>query len=248
MSDLKEMPFLAHLAELRQRIIHTALGIAAASAFTLNWSSELFDLLRRPIVEHFQGVELIGTGPAEAFVTKLKVGIVAAVLVSLPFTFFQIWRFISPGLHENERKLAIPFIASSTIFFLCGASFCYAVVLPFAFQFFGEEFISIGLAPQIRISEYLSFALGLVVVFGVMFEMPLFAYLLARLGLITSAWLARQFRYAVVIIFIVAGILTPPDVVTQMLLAVPLLLLYGLSIVVARSGEKKHRPRQAPTL
>ena len=232
-----EMPFLQHLGELRVRLIRIVSGVTIGFIFAFTWSEEILRLLTEPIRTSFENFQLIGTGPTEAFVTKLHVAAVAGVILTIPWTFYQIWLFIAPGLHSHERRLALPFVAVSSTFFLLGVYFCYAVVLPFAFKFFSDEFASIALIPQIRVSEYLSFVVRLVLVFGIMFEMPVLAFVLARLGLVSSMWLLKQFRFALVLIFVVAGVLTPPDVITQTLLALPLCLLYGLCVAVCRYVE-----------
>ena len=238
--DSKEMPFLKHLDELRGCLIQTSLGIAAASAICLMFSEQLVLLLTEPLRSQFgQGAELIGTGPAEAFMVKLKTGIAVGIVLSSPYSFLQLWRFISPGLLESERRYAGPFVAVTSGCFGLGIIFCIKVVFPFAFQFFLEEFASINLTPSIKIGEYLSFAVTMALVFGLIFELPVICYFLARIGVLTSSWMKATLRYAVVIIFIVAALLTPPDVVSQTLLAVPLLILYGLSILVVGWAEKK---------
>jgi sec-independent protein translocase protein TatC len=165
--------------------------------------------------------------------TKLMVGIVGGFLLSLPLTFYQLWLFIAPGLHDHERRFVLPFVALSTLCFLAGAAFCYEFVLPVAFTFFSGEFQSLNVAPQIRMEEYLSFTIKFLLVFGAIFELPILSYFLARGGLLTHRWLLEKIRYSVVVIFIVAAILTPPDVVSQLLMAGPLLVLYALCIGVA---------------
>lgn len=227
------MPFLAHLQELRTRIGYALIGITLTTIIALIWSSELFALLTSPLRSHFQALQLIGTGPAEAFFVKLKVGFVAGLILSSPFSFLQLWSFISPGLHTHERRNALPFVIASTLFFLAGISFCFFVVFPFAFQYFSEEFVSIDISPNIRIGEYLSFAVKMLLMFGLVFELPILSYFLTRIQLLHYTWLIKNFRYSVIAIFVIAGILTPPDVITQLLLAFPMLALYGLCIGVS---------------
>ena len=239
-----EMPFTHHLAELRQRLSRALLGMCVATIITYNWSELLFAMLTGPIRDSFTDFELIGTGPSEAFVCKLKVSIAAGILISAPYSFYQLWLFILPGLHENERRFAVPFILGSTLFFLLGTGFCFYVVLPFAFQFFSEEFVSIGVRPNIRIGEYLGFVMKMCLVFGVVFELPILSYFLARMKMLTHTFLLKNLRYAIVIIFIVAAILTPPDVVTQCLLAVPLVIIYGMCIAVAYYTAPRETPPQ----
>lgn len=234
-----EMPFLDHLRELRLRLYRMFLGMLAGTLLSFVWASHLFTALTMPIRDHFSQVELIGTGPADAFITKILVAFFSGAILSAPFTFYQLWKFIEPGLLDHEKKLATPFVAVTTLCFLVGASFCFFIVFPFAFQFFSDEFISIGLKPQIRISEYLSFAVKLILIFGAMFELPVLAYILGRLGLVTHEQLRKHFRIAVVIIFVIAAIVTPPDVITQLFLAIPLCGLYWSCIYICRYAEAK---------
>ena len=239
------MPFTEHLAELRNRIGKSLLAILVASIACFFFAQPLFDLLTLPLeqanlelqkkaTEQVHQLKLIGTGPAEAFIVKLKVALGAGVILASPILFFQLWCFIAPGLHEHERRLAAPFVILSTLFFLLGVLFCFEGVLPFAFRFFIDEYASIKVAPDIRIGEYLSFTVRILLIFGAVFELPILSYFLARMGLLTSEWLVTKGRYGIVVIFVTAAILTPPDVITQCLLAGPLIVLYGLCIAVAK--------------
>jgi len=241
----QSMPFLEHLGELRTCLLHSLLGVFIASILSYSWANILFEFLSLPIRENFQGVDLIGTGPAEAFIVKLKVAVITGILISSPLSFYKLWQFISPGLHDSEKKGAFPFVIASTFFFLFGISFCYFLILPFAFNFFETEFSSIGITPTIKIGEYLAFIIKLLLVFGLAFEMPVLTSLLSKLGVVNSSWLKGKFRYAIVFIFVAAAILTPPDVITQVLLALPLILLYGLCIIIAQWCEKKASEQKA---
>jgi sec-independent protein translocase protein TatC len=229
------MPLTAHLEELRWRLIKALAAIVVAFPLCYAVSDQLFAFITRPLLElGNEHLLLIGTGVTEAFFTRLKVTIVAALFLSSPIIFYQLWRFIAPGLYDQEKRTAIPFVIAATVFFFAGASFCQLVVFPVAFSFFLEEYQSIGVSPSIRISEYLSFASRMLLAFGVTFEMPVLTFFLARIGLVNHRMLLRWFRYAIVVIFIVAAVLTPgPDVASQMLMAAPLLVLYVLSIGVA---------------
>ncbi len=234
-----EMPFYKHLDELRTRIIRVLISIAVGFGLALFWVDDLFYFFTTPLQEHFSSAKLIGTGPAEAFVVKIKVSLVAGIIAAAPFSFYQLWQFVSPGLHEKERRFALPFVFFTTFFFFCGITFCFTIVLPFAFTFFASEFQSINAEPALRLGEYLGFCVKLLCVFGLVFEMPVICYFLARLGLLTHHSLIKHIRIAIVVIFVVAGVLTPPDVLTQILLAVPLLVLYGLCILIAKYVEKE---------
>ena len=229
------MPLTAHLEELRWRVVRALVGVMIAFVGCYFFSERLFEFLTHPLVALGDSrMQLIGTGMTEAFFTRLKVSFIAAIFVASPVIFFQAWRFIEPGLVAQERRLAIPFVLAATIFFVSGAAFCYVLVFPVGYAFFLEEYANIGVAPQIRISEYLSFASRLLLAFGITFEMPVVTFFLARVGMVDHRMLIGWLRYAIVIVFIVAAVLTPgPDIASQMLMAGPLLVLYVLSIGVA---------------
>ena len=229
----KALPLLAHLRELRACLLKALLGLALGAVLGCYFSEELFEILTYPIRQTYAVFSLIGTTPAEAFMIKLKTGLAAGLLLSLPYTFYQLWCFISPALKENEKRLAVPFIVGCSVCFFCGVLFCFFVVLPFAFSFFLEEYKSIGVAANLKISDYIGFALDTLMIFGLVFELPVITLILARLGLVTHSFLIRYSQISIVIIFIVAAILTPPDVMSQILLAVPLLILYAICILVA---------------
>ena len=245
-SDVR-MPLTAHLEELRWRIVRAFLAVAVAFAICYWCAESLFAILIRPLAALRPGQALIiGTGVTEAFFTKLKVSAIAALFAASPVIFFQSWRFVAPGLYEAEKRTALPFAIVATIFFLMGATFCYVFVFPVGFRFFLDEYASIEVAPQIRISEYLSFASRMLLAFGATFELPVVTFFLARLGLVTHRTLMGMGRYAIVVIFIVAAVLTPgPDVASQLLMAAPLLVLYGISILVAYMVARS-RPAPVP--
>ena len=237
MADV-ELPLTAHLEELRTRLMRAllALGIAFIACYPL--SGRLVALLTAPLLAATHGTEsgfqLIGTGVAEAFYTRLKICVIAAIFLALPVILYQAWMFVVPGLKDTEARYAKSFVAAGTFFFLAGAWFCYAVIFPVGFPFFLSEYSDIGITPAIRIAEYLSFASRMVLAFGVTFELPVASYFLARAGVITHRTLIGYARYAVVAIFIAAAVLTPsPDAASQLLMAAPLLLLYTLSIGIA---------------
>ena len=231
---LARMSLIEHLQELRVRLMYSAIALLIGFLVAYAIANQLFAALTWPIREVSHGkLLLIGTGVGEAFFTKIKVALIAGLFIASPAVFYEIWKFIAPGLYETERKLALPFIVSATLFFILGGYFCWAVVFRIGYAFFLSEYASIGITPTIRISEYLAFSAKLLLAFGITFEMPIFAFFLTRLGMIDYKLMIRYFRYAILIIFIVSAILTPPDMVSQFLLAIPLLGLYGLSIAVA---------------
>lgn len=239
------MPLTAHLEELRSRIIRSLIAVGLGFAVTYNFADALFAILTRPLMEVGESVQLIGTGVAEAFFTKLKVSMIAALFVASPVIFYQIWQFVAPGLYEKEKRYARPFVVFATLFFILGAVFCYFVVFPLGYAFFVEQYKTIGVAPAIRISEYLSFTARMLLAFGITFEMPVVTFFLARVGMVTHKTLLAFGRYAVLVIFIVAALLTPPDAASQVLMAAPLLVLYGISIGVAYAfGREREQPRE----
>lgn len=229
------MPLTSHLEELRTRLIRALLAVAVGFGIAYLFIGQLVDFLLHPLAELAPQERLIiGTGVTEAFFTKLKVALIAGLFVGSPVVFFQGWRFVAPGLYESERRVAFPFSIAASIFFISGAAFCYTLVFPVAFKFFLGEFASIAVSPQIRVSEYLTFASRMLLAFGVTFELPVATFFLARIGLVTHRTLIGYTRHAVVAIFVVAAVLTPgPDVASQLLMAAPLLILYVLSIGVA---------------
>jgi sec-independent protein translocase protein TatC len=233
-SEELRMPLIEHLTELRSRLIRALIALAVGFLIAYAIDDWLFNALTYPLRAASHGrVLLIGTGVAEAFFTKLKVALIAGLFIASPAVFFEVWKFIAPGLFESERRLAKPFVISATFFFLAGGYFCWAVVFKIGYSFFLRQYSSIGVTPTIRISEYLAFSAKLLVAFGITFELPIFAFFLTRIGLIDHRMMVNYVRYAVLAIFVVAVALTPPDMVSPFLLAIPLLALYGLSIGVS---------------
>ncbi len=238
-----ELPLSGHLEELRSRLIRTTIAVAVGFAICYPQAGWLFDFLTAPLTNAAASrdgaIQLIGTGVAEAFFTRLKVSIIAALFIALPVILYQLWRFILPGLKPTEASYGRGFVLVGTLFFLSGAYFCYAVVLEVGFPFFLAEYDRIGIDPVIRISEYLSFTSRLLLAFGLTFEMPVATFFLARVGLLTHLTLIKYARHAILVVFVVAAILTPPDVVSQVLMAGPLMLLYLMSIAVAYVFQRR---------
>ncbi len=237
---------MEHLKELRTRLIRVAIALAIGFAIAYFFADQLFAVLTWPIREVSHGrILLIGTGVGEAFFTKIKVALLAGLFIASPAVLFEIWKFVAPGLYQSERKLAVPFVISATLFFMLGGYFCWAVVFKVGYAFFLSEYASIGVTPTIRITEYLAFSAKLLLAFALTFEMPIFALFLTRVGVIDHRMMLKYFRYAILAIFVVAAALTPPDMVSQFLLAIPLLALYGLSIVVSYLF-RQHAPAPEP--
>lgn len=229
------MTLTEHLEELRWCLVKSLAAIVCAFFLSYFFADRIFDFMVAPLKQSLQpGQSLIGTGVAEAFFIEIKVALVAGVFLAGPVIFYQVWRFLAPGMNESEKRLLLPFVTSTSLFFVGGAYFCYWGVLPLAFRYFIDQYRSLGVAPEIRIGEYFTFFFRMVLAFGITFELPVFTFFLVRLGVWDYRFLWRQFRYAVLVIFILAAVLTPgPDVISQILLAVPLTLLYLASIGVA---------------
>lgn len=238
MTDQK-MPLTAHLEELRKRLIVSLLALAVGFGISYGFKERLFFFLSRPLEKHLpEGSTMQYIGIPEAFLTYLKLSLFGGLVLSLPVILYEIWRFVAPGLYEREKRYFIPFVLFSMIFFLGGASFCYFIVFPFVFQFF-MSFSDGSLQAMPTIRQYLSFATRLLLAFGLVFEMPIFFFFLGRTGLVNYRSLARQRRIAVILVFVGAALLTPPDVVSQLLLAGPLLILFELSLQIVRITGRK---------
>ena len=232
-----------HLTELRRRLTYCVLIVLAGFLACYGYKEELFALLLDPMVKVLPpNTNFQSTGLPETFFTYLKAAFVGGLFLTSPLTFIQLWKFIAPGLYPEERKYLIPIAFFSAFFFVGGASFGYFVVFPFAFNFFASfSTETIVLTP--KVSEYFSFTIKLLIAFGIVFEMPLVVYFLARMGLVTHTFMRRIRKYAILCGFILSAILTPPDVVSQLCMAGPLLLLYEISIYVAKIfGRQKRTP------
>ena len=239
----EKMPFTSHLEELRTRIIRII--IAAAVGFGVCWYFKewLFQIITRPLYQVLPPNSfMIYTSLPEAFFNYMKISFYASLFLTSPYILYQLWKFISPGLYKTEKKYMIPFVISSTMLFICGILFGYYLALPPAFSFF-VEFSSDFLKPMFSLREYLSLSLKLLLAFGISFELPVVIFFLAKIGVVSSKMLSRNRRYAILIIFVAAAILTPsPDALTQIIMAVPLMGLYEIGIIVAKLAEKK-RPK-----
>ena len=233
-SSPAKMTFLEHLDELRQRLLISLLAIVVAFVMCFTFAQQIFDFLMEPLrLALPPGGELIATAVPEIFLLYLKMSFFAGIFLSSPVILSQVWLFVAPGLYRKEKRYAVPFIFLGTGFFLGGASFGHLVVFPYAARFltgFGGESISILLTVSEVFAFYSKFILGM----GLVFEIPTFVFVLARMGLVTPGFLWAKFKYAVLAIFVIAAVITPtPDVVTQSLLAVPMIGLYLLSIGIA---------------
>ena len=231
-----EQPFVQHLMELRDRLVKAtlAIAIAAVALGIYPGPGPLYDILAAPLVAHLPaGATLIATSVISPFLVPLKILLMAAFLIALPVVLYQVWAFVAPGLYSHEKKLVLPLVISSTVLFLVGVAFCYYFVFGQVFQFI-QSFApkSITAAPDIE--AYLSFVLTMFLAFGLAFEVPIVVVVLARMGVVTIEKLKAFRSYFVVLAFIIAAIVTPPDVVSQLALAIPMCLLYEVGIWAAR--------------
>jgi sec-independent protein translocase protein TatC len=239
--DSSRMSFLEHLDELRRRILYSVYAILACCLVTFVYWDPMF----RYLIEYFQanGGHLQYTKPASAFMFSLKVGVLAALLVALPFVFTQFWFFVAPGLYAKEKKVVIPFVALSSLLFAGGAYFAHVVGFPVMWKFFASYDQIAGLDFNPILDDTFSFYVKVVLGLGAIFQMPMLVFFLARFGIVTAGFLLKKFKYAVLIIFIAAAVITPSgDLVSQMVFAGPMMVLYGVSIGVAWMFGKKRRP------
>jgi sec-independent protein translocase protein TatC len=242
----EKIPFTSHLEELRNRLIKCFIAVGVGFVISYGFKEILFKILVRPLVRVMaEGDHLIFTGLPEAFFTYLKVAFLAGLMLASPVILYQFWMFVAPGLYKKERRLLGPIVFLSSFFFIAGALFGYFIVFPWGFKFF-LGFATESIRPLPSMKEYLSFSAKLLLAFGLVFELPMVLTFLARLGIVSVDFLKKNRKYAVLLFFVGAAILTPPDVVTQIMMAVPLMAMYELSIIGARLfGKKKPREDKA---
>jgi sec-independent protein translocase protein TatC len=233
-----QMSFLEHLEELRKRILHSLIAVAVAFGVTWTFADTLFKIVSAPLKK--LEVEIIATTMTGPFNLELKLALLAAVFLSAPFILGQVWLFISPGLYKHERRYAVPFIVSSTLLFVLGGVFGYFIAFPFAAQFLVEWTKGMGITPRYDATEYFDLFIMIELGLAVIFEIPALIFVLARIGLVSGPFLLRNTRYAVLIAFIVAAVITPTtDIVNMMLMAGPIVGLYLIGVVVAYVFGKK---------
>ena len=233
------MPFLEHLGELRNRILWSVGAIIVGLAIALNFTDRLMKFVRRPFDVAAPGQKLVFLAPTEAFWVYMKVALIAGMVLAMPVVLYQIWAFIAPGLYTHEKRYAVPFVLIGFVFFLLGATFAQLVVIPFAMHFL-VTFPGQDLTPMISINSYVDFVLKFTLAFGAVFELPVIITLASRMGLVTPQMLSKNRKYAILINFILAAVLTPtPDIFNQTLMAGPLCVLYELGIISARIFGKR---------
>ena len=246
MHEDEKLPFTAHLEELRKRLITCFIAIGVGFVLSFGFKERLFKILVQPLITVMkEGETLIYTGLPEAFFTYLKVAFLTGILAASPIILYQFWMFVAPGLYQKERRLLGPIVLLSSIFFLGGALFGYFVVFPWGFKFF-LGFATETIRPLPSMREYFGFSAKLLLAFGLVFELPLVLTFLARLGVVSVDFLKKNRKYAILLFFAGAAILTPPDVITQVMMALPLMVLYEISILGAKFfGRKKPQEKKA---
>lgn len=257
MAETKVMSFLEHLGELRKKIVVSLVALFISFFISFTYSEYIFKFLMFPLKYHFafslknryvylvhqdilQNTKLVFLSPAEGFWINMKVALVVAIIISLPVIFLQLWSFISPGLHQKEKKYVLPFVSIATILFLIGAAFCFFIVLPYALRFLLTYKIGDYMMPMLSVGRYADFCLKFILAFGAVFELPIIILFFTRMGFVTPATLAKHRKYAILFAFILAAVLTPtPDIFNQTLMAVPMIVLYEVGILVSRIFVKR---------
>lgn len=244
MSEGVQETFIAHLVELRDRLIRGVGAVILVFVCLMPWAGDIYDLLAKPMMHALpEGTNMIATGVVTPFFVPVKVTLMVAFVVALPVVLYQAWAFIAPGLYAHEKRLAVPLVAGSTVLFLLGMAFCYFFVFNMVFKFIGE-FAPKSITPAPDIEQYLSFVMTMFLAFGLTFEVPIAVILLSRFGVVTREQLKQARPYVVVGAFVIAAIVTPPDVISQFMLAVPMWFLYEVGLFIAkyvgrRDGDKE---------
>jgi sec-independent protein translocase protein TatC len=251
--DDREMPLLEHLIELRNRLMYASGAILAGFLICYFFAHDIYAFLVQPLADIYEGQtgrRMIYTGLTEAFFTYLKVAFWAGAFLAFPFVAVQLWMFIAPGLYRTEKQAFLPFLAATPVLFFAGGAVAYYLVFPLAWRFFvsfetppGEGALPIEL--EARVAEYLSLVMKLIFAFGISFQLPVALTLMGRVGLVSSEGLARNRKYAIVGVFVVAALLTPPDIISQIGLGIPIIILYEASIIAVRMVERKRAEAEA---
>ncbi len=230
-----EESFISHLVELRDRIMRAGIAVIVVFVGLVYWAPEIFKLLARPLLQNLPvGGKMIVTDVTGSFFVPMKVTMMVALVIALPIVLYQLWAFVAPGLYQHEKRLIMPLVSSSYILFLCGMAFAYFVVFPTIFRVMAHYNAPLGAEMTTDIDNYVSFALTMFLCFGVTFEVPIIVVLLVRMGFVELKKLKEIRPYVVVGAFVISAVVTPPDVVSQLILAVPLILLYEVGLIAAR--------------
>ena len=244
-ADSGEQSFLSHLIELRERLLKAVAAVLIILLALIPFANKLYGYLALPLIRHLpQGGTMIATEVASPFLTPIKLAFFVALILAMPVILYQLWAFVAPGLYRHEKRLATPILISAMVLFYVGCAFAYFLVLPAVFAFM-TSVAPAGVAVMPDIGRYLDFVLVLFLAFGLCFEVPVVLIILVALGVVTPAQLVKSRSYAIVGAFVVAAVLTPPDVFSQMMLAIPMIVLYELGIIAARITSR--RPASAET-
>ncbi|MBP7202372.1 MAG: twin-arginine translocase subunit TatC [Propionivibrio sp.] len=245
--DQQEDTFLSHLFELRDRLIKALLSIGIVFVCLFPWAKELYALLAQPLIATLpQGGQMIATDVVGVFLVPMKVALMVAFLIALPYVLYQVWAFVAPGLYSHEKRLALPLVAASVVLFFVGMSFAYFLVFPTVFKFMAN-IAPEGVAWMTDIEKYLSFVMSTFLAFGVTFEVPVVVVVLVRMNIVALETLKEWRSYMIVAAFVIAAIFTPPDVISQLMLAIPLCLLYELGMLMAKFVSKPVKPESDGT-
>ena len=245
--DQQEDTFLSHLFALRDRLIKALLSIGIVFVCLFPWAKELYALLAQPLIATLpQGGQMIATDVVGVFLVPMKVALMVAFLIALPYVLYQVWAFVAPGLYTHEKRLALPLVAASVFLFFVGMSFAYFLVFPTVFKFMAN-IAPEGVAWMTDIEKYLSFVMTTFLAFGVTFEVPVVVVVLVRMRVVELETLKEWRSYMIVAAFVIAAIFTPPDVISQLMLAIPLCLLYELGMLMARFVSKPVKPESERT-
>ena len=237
MSEQQET-FIAHLVELRDRLLRAVVAVVVVFVCLMPWAGDIYDILAHPMMSALpEGTKMIATGVVTPFFVPMKVTLLVAFVIALPFVLYQAWCFIAPGLYAHEKRLGLPLVVGSTVLFLAGMAFCYFFVFGTVFKFIAQ-FAPKSITPAPDIEQYLAFVMSMFLAFGITFEVPVIVIVLVKLGIVDVAKLKEARPYVIVGAFVIAAVVTPPDVVSQLMLAVPMCLLYELGIFLSRFVTK----------
>ncbi len=242
MSTATQETFISHLVELRDRLLRAVVAVIVVFVCLMPWAGDIYDLLALPMMNTLpEGTNMIATGVVTPFFVPVKVTLMVSFVIALPVVLYQAWSFIAPGLYAHERRMAIPLVLGTTLLFLIGMAFCYFFVFGMVFSFIAE-FAPKSIVPAPDIEQYLSFVMTLFLAFGLTFEVPVVVVVLARAGIVSIEKLREARPYVIVGAFVIAAIVTPPDVISQLLLAIPMCLLYEFGIMLAKMVRKPAAP------
>lgn len=238
MSSASQETFISHLVELRDRLLRAVVAVIVVFVCLMPWAGDIYDLLALPMMNTLpEGTSMIATGVVTPFFVPVKVTLMVSFIIALPVVLYQAWAFVAPGLYAHERRMAIPLVLGTTMLFLVGMAFCYFFVFGMVFSFIAE-FAPKSIVPAPDIEQYLSFVMTMFLAFGLTFEVPVVVVVLARAGVVSVEKLKEARPYVIVGAFVIAAIVTPPDVISQLLLAVPMCLLYEFGIMLAKMARK----------